>query len=162
MRGGFIEKLALYRLSRSLRSFVGRPQSATDSTEETGTTDLQAANDVVDLYFSNLLIVESLAQSFGFSAVFYWQPTVYTKNNLSEWEQQQLDRYNEAGFYQQVHQVLVERMTTRTDDNPFDLSEAFDDEAGTVFIDAVHVSEAGNEKLAELIVQTLPQATARR
>ena len=37
----------------------------------------------------------------------------------------------------------------------YDLSNAFDAEANTVFIDAWHISEAGNARIAELMAQTL-------
>ena len=153
-RGEVIEKLALYRAVRGLVS--SRQGKATEK------SDAQLANAVLDVYSSNMQIVQALAQEYGFAATFYWQPVVYTKKTLSAWEKQELDRYGEARFFKHVYQDANQKLGTNGCGNFHDLSSAFSDEAGTVFIDAFHTSEAGNDQVADLIVQTLPQVTPRR
>jgi len=38
-------------------------------------------------YISNVEILEALADSLDFKTLFYWQPVVFTKNNLTGTEQ---------------------------------------------------------------------------
>jgi lysophospholipase L1-like esterase len=147
-RGEIVEKLALYRAARGLVLAVqGRPLPKDDA---------RLAEAVMDVYFSNQRIVSALAQEYGFTAHFYWQPTIYTKPRLSAWEMQERNRYGEAEFFQRAYRALAQRLQTLKPTNVYDLSDAFDDEAGTVFIDAFHISEAGNARIADLMIQMLP------
>ncbi len=153
-RGAIVEKLALYR---AIKGLVDRANRST----QTQQADAKLADAVMDTYIANVRLVQSLAQSYGFAVAFYWQPVVYNKKNLSTWEKQQLDRYGESRFFQQIDSTMKQRAISRTYPNFFVLSNAFDDEAGTVFVDAFHLSEAGNDRIADLILQTLPQVMPR-
>lgn len=153
-RSGFVEKLALYRVAGKLAEVLARNRA-------TERADSQLANAVIDVYWSNVQIVESLAQKFGFAVVFYWQPDIYSKKTLSAWEKRQLDRYHEARFFQQVNQISKQGLSTHAGDDFHDLSDTFVDVPTTVFIDAFHTSEAGNDKIADLIVQTMPLAAPK-
>ena len=99
--------------------------------------------------------VESLAREYGFAVEFYWQPVIYSKGNLSPWEKIQLDTYGEARFFAQAEQALKAREVSRTHPSFHDLSDAFGDQAETVFLDLFHISETGNEQIAQRIVQSL-------
>ena len=118
----------------------------------------QLARAVVNVYLRNVSIVEGLAQRFGFRAVFFWQPTVFTKKQLSPWEQRVYQeserRLGAASFYGEVYEAFKERMKTSRVDNVHDLSGVFDDVRDTIFSDEFHVSEAGNE-IAEIIAEML-------
>ena len=161
-REGFVEKLAFYRFSQLfVKPFNHFPPPAY-SAESDQNNDLNAANAVINIYFSNLRLIKSLAQSYGFSVVFYWQPTAHTKKFLSDWEKKQLNLYKEVSLYRQVHKVLKYKLATLKGDDFYDLSSAFDDNNETVFIDPFHISEAGNNKIADLIVQTLPEKILRK
>ncbi len=153
-RGAVVEKLALYRAVKGLTDRARR-------TTQTDQANAKLADAVMDMYMANTRIVESLAQAYGFAVAFYWQPVIYNKKNLSAWEKQQLDRYGESRFLQQVDQAMKQRVISRTNPNYFELTNAFGDETGTVFIDGFHLSEAGNGRIADLIIQTLPQVMPR-
>lgn len=152
-RGEIVEKLALYRAARGLVSAVqGRPLPQDDA---------RLAEATVEVYFNNRQLVTALAKEYGFTALFYWQPTLYTKPRLSVWERQERNRYGEAGFFQRTYQAFAQRLHMLPLENVYDLSNAFDAEPGTVFIDAFHISEAGNARIADLMIQTLPRLTSR-
>lgn len=143
-RSQILEKLALYRAARGL---VTATRGQIIPRDEARLVDA-----VLDVYFSNHQIVNALAKQYGFTALFYWQPVLYTKPTLSAWEKQEMNRYGEAEFVRRAYRAFTERTKPN---NVFDLSNAFDGEAGTVFIDAWHISEAGNARIADLMIQTL-------
>ncbi len=80
-----VGNLAFYRLTKEiLRSLEGSPSEA-----RVGRRFLlpDLANAAVDTYLGNVRLVNALAKDYGFRAVFFWQPTIYAKPNLSEEEQ---------------------------------------------------------------------------
>lgn len=153
-RGAIVEKLALYR---AIKGLVDRAKRAT----QTQQTEAELANAVIDTYIANVRLVHALAQSYGFAVAFYWQPVIYGKKNLSAWEKQQLDRYGESRFFRQIDSTMKQRALSRINPDFFELTTAFAEEPGTVFIDAFHLSEAGNDRIADLILQMLPQVMPR-
>ncbi len=48
----------------------------------------ELAEDVLRVYSSNVKLVEEIGKSIGFDPVFYWQPVIFTKENLSFYEEQ--------------------------------------------------------------------------
>lgn len=158
-RRGFMEKLALYRLGRSVRLFGDGLSGASAGR---GFASPSLANAVVDAYLGNVRLVNALAREFGFRAVFFWQPTVYTKRNLSDAEQ---GRYVGERFarrvplfaeeYKVFNEAFQQRVKAGELDNVYDLSGIFASDAETIFIDRFHVSETGNDKIADVVAQTL-------
>ncbi len=154
LRSGFVEKLALYRLSRGIvGSFAESPSEAS------GRRSLlppPLVNAVVDTYLGNIRLVTALAREYGFRAVFYWQPTIYTKENLSKSEQrwyvQSRERVEE---YKALNEAMKKKIEFGKFANVYDLSELFEDDERTIYVDRFHVSEVGNDKIANAIARTL-------
>ncbi len=155
-----IETLALYRLTAGLLRYRGGSPSAMFAPSDGRSIDALAPA-VVEVYLQNVRIVDALAQRFGFRAIFFWQPTVFTKKHLSQrerrWYGQPVAAF--AGFgsgtsFHGVNGALRERIRTSRIDNVHDLSGVFDEGSGTIFIDEWHITEAANEKIAEHIVRT--------
>ncbi len=161
-RQAIIERLALYRLgARLLRSRGGSP--STGFARADGRSADALARPVVEVYLANVSIVDAMAQRFGFREIFFWQPTVHTKRHLSQRERQWYGEDERWGLsFHKVNDAFRERMRTSRLDNVYDLSGVFDEARGTVFIDAWHVTEGGNEKIAELITQTLLREVTRK
>jgi lysophospholipase L1-like esterase len=165
-RQAVVERLALYRLSLGAVRSLGLSRSTSPVQANVASTDA-LARAVVDVYLQNVTLVETLAQQFGFRAVFFWQPTVLTKKHMSQqerlWYEQPGRRFVRAApFFGQVRAALTERLGTRTVDDVHDLSGVFDEMRGGVFIDEFHVSEAGNEKIAEIVARTLQKGAQDR
>ncbi len=165
-RGGFnwrqaVEKLALYRLAARLKRSRGGFQrfAPTD-----GRSTDALASEVVEMYLRNVSLVGALAQRYGFQAIFCWQPTVYTKKQLSQQERQWygvLDVRSGQSF-QKVNDIFRQRIRTSRIDNIYDLSGVFDEVRSTVFIDAWHITEAANERIAELMTPSVLRAVTRK
>jgi lysophospholipase L1-like esterase len=150
-RSGIVEKLGLYRLGVTLANRSTRPVRSPGQ-------DAALASAAVDIYIANMQTIESLAREYGFAVAFYWQPVIYTKNNLSPWEKIQLDTYGEERFFALAHQFLKSRELAKTHPTFHDLSDAFGDRSETVFLDLFHISEENNDAIADLILKSLPHA----
>jgi lysophospholipase L1-like esterase len=167
-RGGVVEKLALYRFTRSTLGSLGRARSSAAMTSEFLNPALASA--VVDAYLANVRTVSVLAREHRFQAVFFWQPTVFSKRNLSEREKRWYvhtgradvrdDALPIAEGYRVFNRVFQEKATTSGLTQVHDLSEVFSEEFRTVFVDRFHMSDLGNDRVAEAMVQTL-QGIAR-
>ncbi len=141
---GFIEETALYRLSRSLVGVRKQPRHG----------DQALARAVVDVYLRNVQIVDALARQFGFAPVFFWQPSVFDKKRPTAWERL-MHRGDSGEFFAEVRQALEQGIRSRNLRNVYDLGSIFNEEDGTVFIDPVHVSEKGNDRIAEELVRVI-------
>lgn len=164
-RGGLVERTGLYSLTRRVVRVIGRSRSGGRDGKRTPQTE-SLANAVMDVYLGNVRIVDSLAARFGFQAVFFWQPTVFTKSRLSSQEQRYERSERASGrvkpFFGEVYKAFKRRMGTDKIDNVHDLSGVFGEPAGTIFIDQFHVSEAGNDRVAEEMVRVLQEVARRR
>lgn len=159
-RGGILEKSSLYwsvYMVVDYARFLAQPRQAPANLQAYANQEL--ASSVLDTYVANMQIVESLAQSYAFPVVFYWQPVLSNKRNLSQFENRKFIRYGGIGLFQQMDRSLDQRSLAQSHSDFHDLRDAFDDHSETIFIDFFHISEAGNERIADLIIQTLPPLT---
>ncbi len=157
-----IGRLALYKLGARLLRARGGSLSARFARADDRSTDA-LAREVVEVYLQNVSIVDTMAQRFGFREIFFWQPTVLTKRYLSQRERQWYGEDERWGpSFHKLNDAFRERMRTRRLDNVYDLSGVFDEVSGTMFIDAWHITEAANEKIAELMTRTLLREVKRR
>ncbi len=160
-----IKRLALYRLTARLHRPRGGPERFAP---RDGRSTEALASEVVEMYLRNVSLVGALAQRYSFRAIFCWQPTVFTKKQLSQQERQWYE--DEAVFigpesrasFHKVNEVFRERIRTSGIDNVYDFSGVFDEVQSTVFIDTMHITEAANERIAELVTRALLRDVARR
>ena len=155
LRGGVLEKLGMYRVTRSVSGALGR--SGSGRAVRRRAVDQALVDATVDVYFANVRLVNTLAREFGFRAVFFWQPTMYSKKVLSPDE----DRWRRQGEqqsgggsrlfsdqYRAFDAAFKQRLRTAPVDNVYDLSGIFERDARTIFIDRFHATETGNEAVA--------------
>jgi len=154
-RRGLLENLAIYRIPRGISLMF--PPSRNSASPN---SDL--ANNVFDTYSKNIELVESLSREYGFQTIYLWQPMIYSKKNLSAWEKEQLNRFGEQNFFGRVSQSLVRNSSLQSHKNFFDLSDVFADQTSTIFIDNFHISEQGNDRISDTILQMLPTFTTRK
>lgn len=153
-RRGLLENLAIYRIPRGISLLFPPSKNLTLSNSELATKAL-------DAYSKNIELVESWSREYGFQTIYLWQPMIYSKKNLSDWEKGQLNRLGERDFFEQVTRALARQTSLQSRKNFFDLSNVFDDQSSTVFIDNFHISEEGNELASRMILQILPPITRR-
>jgi len=111
------------------------------------------AQDVIDQYCSTLRVADALGRQYGFRAVYYWQPVIFTKQPLTTYESAARDRYAYARpFFDDVYR----RIAAGTDPcRPLtirDISRIFAQDPGPVYVDAFHMTEQGNQRVAAEIV----------
>lgn len=112
------------------------------------------ASDIVRLYLANVEVVRALSVTFGFSAHFFWQPVIFTKQPVSVNEQLIL---NSAKHLQDLYHLTYAKMAEHYHShNINDLSKALDSEE-TFYLDYCHVNEAGNANIAHMISQSIAQ-----
>jgi hypothetical protein len=120
------------------------------------------AEEVVDKYYANVRIVNALAQAYGFKALFYLQPTVFGKENLSEYEKKELEAAADyQQFFAMTHRVFTQRIERNESKNIHDLSSIFAPVKEPLYIDWMHVNERGNAILAHAMAEDILAASAR-
>lgn len=116
---------------------------------------------VVHRYEANVALVETLAKSFGFRPLFFWQPTVFTKGVLVPVEREEAQKYAWAEpFMNHVYESIETSPRLKSDPAFGDLSTIFDDTASLVFIDYCHTTEAANARIASAMAAKVLEALA--
>lgn len=145
----------------SLRAWLPRTTAAlglgdrpTDDAALLSGTDVNAVADaIVERYFNNLRIVEALAETWGFRAVFCWQPVITAKRHLTAYEQTFAAKADTPVFRAVYGPGGTDgRFATdpRVSNHPnvVDLSAALAGVEEGVYYDEHHLSERGNARIA--------------
>lgn len=107
-------------------------------------------------YWSNLRMIESIANEYGFRTVFYLQPVIFHKSHLTPYEMKQFEEMKYLkSFFEQTYQK-----TSDAEDKPVsidfhNISEIFKDIQAPLFIDWCHIGESGNLIIAERMTRDL-------
>jgi GDSL-like Lipase/Acylhydrolase family len=101
--------------------------------------------DIVDVYLFNKQIVETLGRRFGFRSLFYWQPVIYSKRPLTAFERHFLGADSRQEFFSGTYKRVA---AVAHSDGVHDISGILDRDQ-TYFIDPWHITEAGNEIVAQ-------------
>ena len=110
----------------------------------------------------NRKIVSGLAHQFGFTPVWFLQPVIFSKPQLTSYEQLERGRYESAReIFDRAYARL--RRSDACDATPLhDLSLQFADERAPVFLDAFHISEDGNHRVARAMLPYLTRVLSDR
>lgn len=112
---------------------------------------------VFGVYTKNTEIVRSLAATYGFKALFYWQPTIFDKQRPTAYEARIVDAYGYFGpFVAQVRRWMGRQVESGAVPPGFnDISGIFHDELEPMFIDWCHVGERANQRIADRMMLDL-------
>jgi len=111
-------------------------------------------NKAISNYLTNIEIFQSLENQFRFKSFFFLQPTLYTKQTLSETELS--SEYSRQFKYAYYENSLFDSVAVHTNNEYFfDLRETFDNTNETIFIDDHHTYSKGNKIIAENIFNRL-------
>jgi lysophospholipase L1-like esterase len=118
------------------------------------------AADILDIYAGNQRMVRLLAAEYGFRPIFYWQPVITTKQIKSPDEQRfEADHTRDVEARRALSRAVIaeyrRRASATAGGDMVDLSALFDDVPAPVYIDMMHLSEAGNLAVAEAMVPSL-------
>lgn len=141
---------------RIAQKIVGKFLRAADSNAAAPLSSTLSA-DVAQVYLRNIAFVQSLADDFHFTPLFYWQPVLFTKSEQSVEEQELI--WRDASFGDLYHDTTTEiqRAASVTD-----LSAIFATHPETLFIAQIHLSEAGNQLIADRLSSDLLAVLQRR
>jgi hypothetical protein len=116
------------------------------------------ANDVVATYLANVKIVQSLARTYGFRAVFFWQPTLVTgtKKTLTDAERSITDGRLYVPFAQRVHSRFLGETDGIAD--VYDLTHVLDHETTTSYVDWHHTTPEANGTIAQAVAKAMGPA----
>ena len=117
-------------------------------------------HEVLAVYRSNLAIVETLGQQYGFRVLFYWQPTIFDKNYRTAYEEShwQANAALQPFFGGTCGQMRREGLSAASDGAFHDLTGVFAEVREGVFLDWCHLSESGNHRIARKIATDIPAA----
>lgn len=121
------------------------------------------AQGVHSVYLGNLEIVRALSMHMGFDALFYWQPSVFTKPVRTPHEERQFTEFKPLGdLSAAVNQRLesCERLGGMPEFH--NMTDAFAGVESGVFFDYCHTGESGNELLAERIARDILDVLGKR
>ena len=109
------------------------------------------ARDVVSVYRANVENAKALAAHFGFKVLFYWQPSLFQKRHLTDYEQMEKRVHRKfQRFFEQTYRTMRESNLTATNVGVFDdLSRIFFEAPEPLFVDWCHVGETGNALIAD-------------
>jgi lysophospholipase L1-like esterase len=162
MGAGLIVKLVKdsgsYRFAQMVRRRLG-DESVSDQVTPGTMKVPDVPEGVVSRFEANVTLVETLAKSFGFRPLFFWQPTVFSKPSLVPVEREEARKYAWAEpFMNHVCDCMRSSTQLKSDAAFRDLSTIFDDTEGLAFIDYCHTTEAANARIASAMAEKVLEA----
>ena len=150
-----VDDLSTIRFSRGLvprwrnrdeSKLFANQENAVDSAS-TGGPD---ALGVLATYRNNVELVKALAGHYGFRYLFYWQPTIFHKTHLTEYEESERKKLHAMeSFFLEAYDAVRQSGLTRGGDHPVhDISRILSDVNDPLYMDFCHLGEPGNELIA--------------
>jgi lysophospholipase L1-like esterase len=114
-------------------------------------SDGTLARDVLAVYRGNIEIVKALSEHYHFKYLFYWQPTIFQKVYLTEYERASQAKYLFIEqFFRRTYEVIRQSGLAGNPEYLFhDLCPMFAEVTEPVFVDWCHLSESGNTTIAK-------------
>jgi hypothetical protein len=116
---------------------------------------IAAADAVVTIHRRGVDHVVALGRAYGFDTRFFWQPYLYTKDPLTQAEQ---DLVGLPGYDTDVWEPMTDHVRSQLSAPIIDISDALDGAASSVFWDFVHTNESGAALVAEAMLVDLEEA----
>jgi lysophospholipase L1-like esterase len=116
------------------------------------------ARGVAETYLNNIKLVQALSESYGFKYIFYWQPVIYLKQHLTEYECKSLELdVNYPGlkeFYVDTYDQVRQRAADLKDNIAFhDISSIFSGIREPIYADFNHMGDKGNYLIAQRMTE---------
>jgi lysophospholipase L1-like esterase len=115
------------------------------------------AHDVLATYRGNIELVRALGEHYHFRSLFYWQPTIFQKPHLTDFERaRRAEQQTVEQFVERTCAAVRQGGLPESGECSFhDLSLVFADVREPVFIDWCHLGESGNEIVAKKMAQNV-------
>ena len=120
--------------------------------ESLTTSESQLASEAARIYSWNMRFVKHVGEIYGFRTLFYWQPSIFTKNELTPYEQKVHSEVKNLTMYYMA--TIGSAKTSLSNIDGFhDISEVFAGDSRPYFIDPWHLTGAGNEIVARRMLE---------
>jgi lysophospholipase L1-like esterase len=107
---------------------------------------------IIESYVFNIKRVNQLSKEYGFKAIFYWQPVVFTKDYVTPYEKKKQESCLYCrDFFNKTYAQISRREPELRHYNFYNLSNIFAHYQQPLFIDCWHISEEGNRIIAHRI-----------
>lgn len=120
----------------------------------------RGAEDFVEYLVGMMTSVEQVAEPYNIRVLFVWQPVPFMKEPLCRYEVESLEAFlEERPGLQALYEAVDDGLRSRAQGkgNLILLSDLFAGHSECVFIDYVHITEAGDRAVAEKIAPYLAQ-----
>lgn len=112
------------------------------------------SEETINLYRENIKIIETLSENYNFTAFYFWQPNLLTKKHPSDNEKEIIGK--EDIVLKELYIKTYDKIKTiEIPSNYHNLDNVLDDNYESIYLDMGHISEKGNEIVAESIVNIL-------
>ena len=115
------------------------------------------SREVVSHYVGTLQMIRAIAEDNAIKTLFFWQPSLFTKQTLSDHE----ERYKNdsapvpelrGDLFRSIYATLKADPGFRSIPGAIDVSDIFDDKPTPLFTDPFHLAEKGNNALADAML----------
>lgn len=151
------KRSATGRLAKNVRLALRRGSSA-GNRGAGGLTDedvQRLAEGVVQHYAANLRTIRGMAQEHGFHVLAYWQPMVFTKSPRTDAEQRLVTLKPRLADLDTAVRSRLKQDLAIQEFPVHDLADLFAQSRDEVFLDEVHMTEAGYAACAERILDDI-------
>ena len=145
-------KIIFRRTLRLIDKLAGRiPDKSTlkknyEQNEELALGVLQVYSDIVHT-------VRSLGERYEFKSSFFWQPSIYSKKILSDYEaSEKAINIRYSSLISDVNSLIGKFSTLSLENNFYEIQDIFDDRQEGTYLDFAHISEDGNKLVAEAMI----------
>ena len=111
--------------------------------------------EIVGIYLNNLKINDGISKVYGFKTMFYWQPVIYYKKILTNFE----ERFNHDEemkiLYFKTYDILQQEKPILAKYNFYDISRILAHSKKSLYIDYCHLNEEGNNEIADRIANDI-------
>jgi lysophospholipase L1-like esterase len=119
---------------------------------------------VVRDYTATIQVITRLGREWGFDTIFFWQPVIFGKPQLTAYEQRCADEIAYLKpFLKQTYDDVRQSKTLNAMPNFVNLSDVLTDVTEPLYFDPTHFGEAGNDLVARRMThEIVPLLEARR
>jgi len=132
--------------------------SARTNVDSNPSENTELPKDILKVYTDIIFQVQSYGRKHDFDCCFFWQPSIYTKKNLTPYENSEKQvnvRY--AKILKDVNSKIAEIPELRPENGFYDIHDIFDNVEEGVYLDFAHVSENGNLTIAKAMAPEIVQ-----
>ncbi len=140
----------------TVKFIIGLIQPEMNPLPYSGSEIQKLATESIEVYLKNITTINLWAKEYSFKAVYYWQPTIFNKPELSNFEKQEAEKYGFIKDIVHAADLQVSNIKTNRESTVFyNISDIFRNESKPIFIDYCHVSEYGNSVIAKKMAEDI-------